>query len=491
MTTEENNTPLHHNINPTSEREPALPIIPKMEESSGMTKETSQGKQWKKPNLFLEIPNRTSEMPLQEFVQINMPSLTTPTPKRVNFFISSSPSSDSRVTVPTAPSSTRGKSLSSIRSLLPKLSFKFRGSDSDLEKAESAPSTVANQGNKPPVSRSWSFSKIFTPRMKRTSSLPVSPFENQDQDSAHGGRIKSHLTLDKKEVPHMSRSLSLPVINKEKAIQKSNSFFRVTLSTPRSKDDISQDLSTATTQHNENNEANEGDQDIPEEEAVCRICFVELCEGGETLKMECSCKGELALAHQECALKWFSIKGNKTCDICNQEVRNLPVTLLRIQSCVNNRNAARPVNFGDIEFSGVRVWQEFPILVIISMLAYFCFLEQLLVKKMDTSAIAISLPFSCVLGILSSVTSATMVRRRFVWLYASIQFGLVVLCAHIFYDLVHVQAVVSVLLSTFAGFGVAMCGASILVELLRWRARRGARRAVSNRVENPENLNQS
>lgn len=112
-------------------------------------------------------------------------------------------------------------------------------------------------------------------------------------------------------------------------------------------------------------------EDIPEEEAVCRICFVELCEGGETLKMECSCKGDLALAHQECAVKWFSIKGNKTCDICKQEVQNLPVTLLRIQSVRNPNTGANRST--DLEINGYRVWQEVPILVIVSMLAYFCF----------------------------------------------------------------------------------------------------------------------
>ena len=77
---------------------------------------------------------------------------------------------------------------------------------------------------------------------------------------------------------------------------------------------------------------------VSEEKVVCRICLVEFGEGGETLKMDCSCKGELAFAHQECAVQWFSIKGNKTCDVCKQDVQNLPTGLLKKH---NNQPARR------------------------------------------------------------------------------------------------------------------------------------------------------
>ncbi|XP_047318381.1 uncharacterized protein LOC124921733 [Impatiens glandulifera] len=78
------------------------------------------------------------------------------------------------------------------------------------------------------------------------------------------------------------------------------------------------------------------------------------------------------------------------------------------------------------------------------------------------------------------MTSSTMVKRRFVWVYASVQFTLVVLFAHIFYSVIRVQAILSILLATFAGFGVSMSESSILVEFSRWRRRLNAVLGLQN-----------
>jgi len=90
---------------------------------------------------------------------------------------------------------------------------------------------------------------------------------------------------------------------------------------------------------------------------------------------------------------------------------------------------------------------------------------------MGSAALAVALPFACILGLLASITSSTMVDKRYIWVYASLQFALVLLFAHVFYSVLHVEAVLAVLLSSFAGFGIAMSGNSLLLEYLRWKER--------------------
>jgi hypothetical protein len=96
---------------------------------------------------------------------------------------------------------------------------------------------------------------------------------------------------------------------------------------------------------------------------------------------------------------------------------------------------------------------------------------------LQSRALAISLPFSCVLGLLSSMIASTMVSKSYLWAYASFQFAIVILFAHIFYNVLRVNPVLAVLLSSFTGFGIAISTNSLLVEYLRWRARRNQRLA--------------
>ncbi|XP_058216040.1 uncharacterized protein LOC131327063 isoform X2 [Rhododendron vialii] len=375
---------------------------PKVVELSEIMEESPTDQQRQRQSLALEIPSRTNENSNGDFVRINMPQTPNQTPKRVNFSPAPSPRYP-RFNESASPF--RGKS--SLKSLLPKLSFKFRTANSEIEKA-----AILALGESPMEKslgrRTSSLTKLFTPRMKRSSSLPGILIIHSNPESMHGGSTVDDYAYAKSGTQlSIHRSHSVPVLNKDGSIRQGDSLsgvFRVVPTTPRAAEGTPATLTTSPTNNTDGN-YDAGD-DIPEEEAVCRICLVELGEGGDTLKMECSCKGDLALAHRECAVKWFSIKGNKTCDVCKQEVQNLPVILFRIQNAQARNlrgNRARQT-----EVARYRVWQDVPVLVIVSMLAYFCFLEQLLVSNMGSGAIAISLPFSCFLGLLASMTSTTI-----------------------------------------------------------------------------------
>ncbi|CAN6574034.1 unnamed protein product [Malus baccata var. baccata] len=421
--------------------------------------ETSLVQQSRRPNLSsLQIPARTLETSLSACTRIDIPSTASP--------------SSSRVGLPPWPHSAKIKS--TVKNLFPQKSFRVKNLPLDGEKTilimpDTSPSDSPLE--KPSTSRSFSLNKLFfSTSTKGTHSLPVTPSANLGSEIGQGRQVESHSDSKIEVKHHMSRSFSVPVNIATRSLRRMDSgcMIRVISATPRPSavEGASPNADPALEMATE-----DSGEDIPEEEAVCRICLVELAEGGDSLKMECSCKGELALAHKDCAVKWFSIKGNKTCDVCKQDVRNLPVTLLKIH---NPQTVIRrpPTIMEQREVHHYRVWQDIPVLVLVSMLAYFCFLEQLLVSDLGPRALAVSLPFSCVLGLLSSMIASTMVSRSYLWAYASFQFAIVILFAHIFYTVLNVNPILSVLLSSFTGFGIAISTNSLLVEYRRWKISR-------------------
>lgn len=69
---------------------------------------------------------------------------------------------------------------------------------------------------------------------------------------------------------------------------------------------------------------------------MCLICLEPLTTAdftsGEAISLDCQCRGELALRHRSCAIKWSRVKGDVTCDICKAQVQNLPMPSPRTDS---------------------------------------------------------------------------------------------------------------------------------------------------------------
>jgi hypothetical protein len=69
---------------------------------------------------------------------------------------------------------------------------------------------------------------------------------------------------------------------------------------------------------------------------MCLICLEPLTSedfmSGEAISLDCQCRGDLALRHKACAIKWSRVKGDAVCDICKSQVANLPTPSPRASS---------------------------------------------------------------------------------------------------------------------------------------------------------------
>ncbi|KAG9449572.1 hypothetical protein H6P81_009537 [Aristolochia fimbriata] len=289
---------------------------------------------------------------------------------------------------------------------------------------------------------------------KRSTSLPVTPASTFSPSiSASGGSRTCRNQVPEHRLQiheRVSRSLSVPPRNV--VVLRSTS-----LATPK-------ELSPA----GETDPANVdvGDEEIPEEEAICRVCLDDLYDGG--LKMQCSCKGALQLIHEKCAVKWFSIKGNKICDVCGQEVLNLPVTLLRMQSTLQGDNNRQMPSVRNSNLELTRAWQDVVVLFLISTMCYFFFVEQLLVDDMKSNAIKIALPSAFILASLASIFSIILARRDYVWAYSAFQFALITISLHFFYVRLRLDAVFALVAAAAVGFIVAFVINSLCFLMFGW-----------------------
>ncbi|CAN1854038.1 hypothetical protein LINPERHAP1_LOCUS41212 [Linum perenne] len=199
---------------------------------------------------------------------------------------------------------------------------------------------------------------------------------------------------------------------------------------------------------------------LPEEyddEGICRICLDTIREDGDKMKLACGCKGDLRMVHEECAVSWFSTKGNKVCEICDLEVTNLPVIVFREDSLIKTDDGDDELDSqswpANDERSSV---QEFLLLVLMSTVAYFFVLELLLVQEKTSRGLAIAAPFAFGLGILGSMLALILGVKEHVWRYAILEFALISVTIHLAYMMLNVEPVYSIMLGSVIGMVLAM-----------------------------------
>jgi len=83
---------------------------------------------------------------------------------------------------------------------------------------------------------------------------------------------------------------------------------------------------------------------------ACLICLEpftpEELESGEAIALDCECRGEVAMRHYACAVKWIKVKGDLVCDVCKAEVKNLPAPTPPASESDGESYQGRPSAFG-------------------------------------------------------------------------------------------------------------------------------------------------
>ncbi|XP_023642535.1 E3 ubiquitin-protein ligase MARCH7 isoform X2 [Capsella rubella] len=424
-------------------QQPEIPIIVGDSSSSSSLHPSSQGDHQVKENSDEDVPSsQSSGTHLDLSIQIP--------PRPIPFGNGRNPKSSLKST-----SSFKSGTTSSPRGIFRNLSLKKKV----FSQTESERSSLLSPGLMETAKKPITPTSTTSPYWKRCLSLPsrhaakLSPVVSTQVSAGMPGEPPNKDYVR----PAVPRSLSMP--GRNKVIVRSISFdnHKARVASETSPDHISPVPPEET------------DEEIPEEEAVCRICL-DVCEEGNTLKMECSCKGDLRLVHEACAIKWFSTKGTRTCDVCRQEVKNLPVTLVRVPT-TNQPTNRRDRSQQNMQSQTASAWQEFVVLVLISTVCYFFFLEQLLIRDLNKQAIYIAAPFSLMLGLLASVFAIVLAIREYIWTYAALEFALVGMLVHILYATVRLSAIYSILFAGILGFGIAVCLNSLYLHYFAWRVR--------------------